>query len=80
MPHRCGLVTAMTAAAATAASAAVPPRSRAPTPAIDANWSAAQTMPRQPVRGGNGASGKLTGMAYHGPPAPAPGQRSWRLA
>ncbi len=37
MPQRCGLVTAMTAAAATAASAAEPPCSKAPIPAMVAS-------------------------------------------
>ena len=60
MPHMCGPVTAMTAAAATAASAALPPRSSAPKPAWAAKWSAAFTMPRRPVRGAKGARGKPT--------------------
>ncbi len=63
MPQRWGLVTAMTAAAATAASAADPPCSRAPSPALEASWSAALTMPRRPVRGAKGAKGKVIGQA-----------------
>ena len=45
MPHMCWVVTASTALAATAASAAEPPAWSAPTPAVDARWSTEHTMP-----------------------------------
>ena len=45
MPHWSWLVTASTAAAATAASAALPPTRRIATPADAARWSAVTTMP-----------------------------------
>ena len=44
-PHMCGEVTAITAAAATAASTALPPRSSIATPALAARWLAAATPP-----------------------------------
>src|SRR3954447_16586114 len=45
MPHMWGVVTARTALAATAASAAEPPRCNIATPAADARWSTDATMP-----------------------------------
>ena len=45
MPFWCWLVTASTAPAATAASAAVPPARRIATPAPEARWSAEATIP-----------------------------------
>ena len=45
MPDSCWLVTARTAPAATAASAAVPPARRAATPAEEARWSTDATIP-----------------------------------
>jgi len=44
-PHMCGDVTAITAAAAIAASAALPPRSSIDKPAEAARWLAAATAP-----------------------------------
>ena len=65
-PHRWGPTTAIAAPVATAASAAEPPRASRPRPAEAASWSAAATMPRNPVRGPKGASGRLMRQAYHG--------------
>src|SRR5579884_1533872 len=57
----------MTAPAATAASAPDPPASRMATPATAASWSAAATMPRAAVRGGNGARAKGTRLTLARP-------------
>src|SRR5687768_16749535 len=45
MPHMCWVVTARTALAAMAASAAEPPRRKSATPASEARWSTEQTIP-----------------------------------
>ena len=52
MPHMWGVVTASTALAATAASAALPPARSTATPADEARWSTEQTMPVGRVVGG----------------------------
>ena len=46
MPHMCWVVTASTALAATAASAALPPARSTATPADEARWSTEHTIPR----------------------------------
>ena len=50
IPHMCWVVTASTALVAMAASAALPPARRMPTPADDARWSTEHTMPLGAVR------------------------------
>src|SRR5581483_5026156 len=50
MPQRCGAVTAKTALAATAASAADPPRWSIANPAAEARWSTEATIPRGACR------------------------------
>ena len=47
MPHMCWVVTASTALAATAASAALPPARSIATPAPLARWSTVHTMPER---------------------------------
>lgn len=45
MPHMCCVVTASTALAPTAASAALPPARNRATPALEARWSTDATIP-----------------------------------
>jgi hypothetical protein len=45
MPHMCCVVTASTALAPTAASAALPPARNRATPALEARWSTEATIP-----------------------------------